>query len=48
MIETMAEITARFTERALLIPQYATNEEMKNTLYHDMLRADINEFFLAF
>ena len=35
--ETMAEITSKFKERALLVSQYATNEEMKKTRYHDML-----------
>ena len=42
--ETMAEITAKFRERAFLIPQYATDEEMRWTQYHDMLRDDIREF----
>ena len=40
----MAEITAKFRERALLVPQYATDEEMKKTKYHDMWRDDIREF----
>ncbi|XP_023736709.1 uncharacterized protein LOC111884641 [Lactuca sativa] len=42
--ETVAEITAKFWERALLIPQYATDEQMKRTRYHSMLRDDIREF----
>ena len=41
--ETVAEITAKFWERALLVPQYAGDEVMKRTHYHDMLRADIRE-----
>ena len=36
--ETVVEITAKFRERALLVPQYATYEEMRKTRYHDMLR----------
>ena len=28
MIETVAEITANFRERALLVPQYAADEEI--------------------
>ena len=27
--ETVAEITAKFRERALLVPQYVVDEEMK-------------------
>ena len=42
--ETVAEITAKFRERALLVPQYVTDEEMKKARYHEMLRADIREF----
>ena len=41
--ETVAEITAKFRERALLVPQYARDEDMRRTRYHDMLRADIRE-----
>ena len=41
--ETVAEITAKFRERALLVPQYAGDEDMRRTRYHDMLRADIRE-----
>ena len=40
----MAEITAKFQERALLVLQYAADEEMKKVRYHDMLRDDIREF----
>ena len=40
----MAEITAKFHERALFVPQYATDEEMKKTRYHDMVRDDIRDF----
>ena len=40
----MAEIIAKFMERALLVPQYIANEEMRKTGYHDMLRDDISEF----
>ena len=40
----MAEITAKFRERSLLVPQYAANEKMGKTRYHDMLREDIKEF----
>ena len=42
--ETVAEITAKFQERALLIPPYATDEDMRRTRYHSMLRDDIREF----
>ena len=41
--DTVAEITAKFRERALLVPQYAGDEDMRRTRYHDMLRADIRE-----
>ena len=39
----MAEIAVNFRDMALLVPQYAGNEEMRKTRYHDMLRADIRE-----
>ncbi|XP_052626854.1 uncharacterized protein LOC128133446 [Lactuca sativa] len=39
----VAGITAKFRERALLLPQYAGDEEMRKTRYHDMLRASIRE-----
>ena len=40
----MEEITTKFRERALLIPQYATDEDMRRKHYHSMLRDDIQEF----
>ena len=43
-IETMTEITAKFRERALLVPQYAMDEDMRKTRYHVMLRGDIRDF----
>ena len=39
----MVEITAKFWERELLVPQYAGDKEMRKTCYHDMLRANILE-----
>ena len=41
--ELVAEITAMFRERALVVPQYAGDDEMQRTRCHDMLRADIRE-----
>nr|KAJ0192258.1 hypothetical protein LSAT_V11C800444800 [Lactuca sativa] len=41
--ETVAEITAKYRERALLVPQYAGDEDMRRTRYHDMLRVNIRE-----
>ena len=38
--ETMAEITAKFREKVLLVPQYATDEEMKKVRYNDVLWDD--------
>ena len=40
----MAEITAKFWERNLLVLQYATNKEMKKARYHDMLMDSIEDF----
>lgn len=40
-IETVAEITAKFMEMALLVSQYDVDEEMKKTRYNDMLNDDI-------
>ena len=40
----MAEITAKFRERALLVLQYVADEEMKKAWYHEMLRSDIWQF----
>lgn len=42
--ETMAEITTKFRERALVVPQYDADEEMWQTRYHDLLISDIREF----
>ena len=42
--KTVAEITTKFRERALLVLQYGEDEEMKNKRYHSMLRDDIREF----
>ena len=42
--ETVAGITAKFRERALLVPQYAADEEMRKTRYYVMLRSNIREF----
>ena len=39
--ESVAEITTKFRERALFVPQYAADEEMKKARYHEMLRSDI-------
>lgn len=39
----MDKMTAKFKERALFFPQYATTKEMKMTHYHDMLRTEILE-----
>ena len=37
----VAEITAMFMERALIILQYVVDEEIKKFRYHEMLRRDI-------
>mgnify|MGYP001763371762 CR=1 FL=1 len=42
--DTVAEITAMFRKRALLVPQYVADEEMKKARYHEMLRSDIWQF----
>ena len=42
----MAKITARFRERALLVPQYVVDKEMKKARYHEALRSDIREFVI--
>ena len=42
--KTVAEITAKFRERTLLIPQYATDEDLRRTRYHSMMRDNIQEF----
>ena len=43
-IETVAEITAKFRERSLLVPQYVADEAMKKARYHELLRSDIKQF----
>ena len=42
--KSVAEITAKFKERDLLVPQYAADEEMKKAHYHEMLQSDIGQF----
>ena len=42
--ESVAEITTKFWEKSLLVPQYTGDEEMKKTHYHDMLIADIQKY----
>lgn len=42
--ESVAKITTKFCERALLVPKYVANEEMKNTRYHYMLKDEIRYF----
>ena len=42
--ETVAKTPAKFRERALLVPQYVADEDMKKARYHEMLRDDIREF----
>ena len=42
----MAQIIAKFRERALLVMQYAVDKEIKKVRYHDMLRDDIREFMI--
>lgn len=44
MIEIVAEITAMFRERTLLVPKYTVDEEIKKKRFHDMLRDDIRNF----
>jgi len=43
-IEIVVEITAKFRERDLLIPQYAIDEYMRRKQYHPMLRDDIRSW----
>lgn len=33
-----------FHDRALLVPQYVVNEEIKKERYHDMIKDEIQEF----
>lgn len=42
----MVDITTKFRERALSVSQYAADEEMQKTRYHDMLMEDIKEFLI--
>lgn len=42
--ETFMEITAKFRQRALLVPQYVADEEMKKTQNHHMLSVYIRDF----
>ena len=42
--KTVAVITTKFWERSLLIPQYATDEDIRHKRYHSMPRDDIREF----
>ena len=42
-IETVAEITSKFRERAYLVPQYVADERMKNVRYHVILHNDIKK-----
>ena len=44
MTETVAEITTKFQECDLLVPQYVVEDEMRNTRYHDTLRSNIREY----
>ena len=40
----MGEITAKFRERALLVPRYPVHKEMKKIRYHDKLIDEIKQF----
>ena len=42
--ETVTEITDMFRERALVVPQYVADKEMKKARYDEMLRSDIRQF----
>ena len=42
--KTVRDITAMFSEREILVPQYMENEEIKRARYHEMLRRDIRQF----
>ena len=39
--ETVADIIAMFCDRALIVPSYVADEEIKKERYHEMLRSDI-------
>ena len=43
-IEMVAEITTIFRKRALLVPQYVADDEMKKARYHEMFTSNIREF----
>lgn len=43
-MEIVAEITAKYKESALLARQYAVDEEIKKTKYHEMIEDDIRPF----
>lgn len=44
MTKIVAEISAKFRERALLVLQYAVDENMKKTRYQDIPRDEIKDF----
>lgn len=44
--DTMENITSRFREKALLVPQYDRDEEMKKMRYQDMLKENIRMFVI--
>ena len=44
MTDTLVEIIPKFIERALLVPPYEADKEMRKNRYHDMLRSNIREF----
>ena len=39
----MADTTAKFRERVLLVPYYVADMDMRKMRYHDMLRDSIRE-----
>ena len=43
-IDYVVKITAKFRERAMLVPQHPVDEEVMKTRYQDMLRDGIREF----
>ena len=42
--ETVAEISIMLRGRAILVPKFVVDEEMKMAIYHDMLKSDIRKF----
>ena len=42
--QSVAEVPAKFQERALMVPQYAADTKMKKERYHDILRDVIMKF----